>query len=188
MALCSVQNVKDFLKLEDTSRDTQIVALIPVAQSFIVDYCRRDFEKASVTEYYHGGVDRILIKRYPIASTPAPIVWQDWNRVYGTDTLIDVDDYFIDYDNGIFFFDYSLGKSYGSVKITYTGGYAAAAIPEYVKQACIELVARKVRIGAAGDTGVISKGMPGGTNVTFSMEDLLPETKSALDLFKREFF
>lgn len=184
MSLCSVQNVKDFLKLDDTSRDTQIVNLIPGAQSLIEEYCRRIFEKTQVTEYHHGGANRILIKRYPIVSNPAPIVWEDWDRGYGTDTIVDEDDYFIDYDNGIFFFDYSLEKGYGSIKITYTGGYTT--IPEAIKQACIELVARKIRIGPSGDTGVIGRGMPGGTNVTFSTEELLPETKLALDLFKRE--
>lgn len=184
MAICSTQSVKDFLKLDDTSRDTQIVTLIPAAQSFIEEYCRRVFEKAEVTEYHHGGSNRILIKRYPIVSTPAPIVWDDWDRDYETDDIVDADDYFVDYDNGIFFFDYELGKGYGSIKVKYTGGYTT--VPEAVRQACVELVARKIRAGAPGDTGVVSKGMPGGTSVTFSTDGLLPETKLALDLFKRE--
>jgi len=120
----------------------------------------------------------------PIATTPAPIVWDDWDRDYETDDIVDTDDYFVDYDNGIFFFDYNLEKGYGSIKIKYTGGYTT--IPEAIRQTCVELVARKVRIGPSGDTGVISKGMPTGTSVAFNMEDLLPETKLALDLFKRE--
>lgn len=184
MALTTKQDVKDFLVITDTGKDTIIEALILVVQSFIEEYCHRIFEKLAVTEYYHGGVDRICVKRPPIASSPAPVIYEDYSREYEADDIVDSDDYYIDYDTGIIYFDYNLEKGPGSIKITYTGGYTT--IPQAIKQACVELVARKVKLGATGDIGVVSKGTPGGINVTFSMAEILPETKEALDLFRLE--
>ena len=184
MALCTTQNVKDYINDTGTGRDTIIAALIPAAQSFIEEYCRRVFEKAQVTEYHHGGADRLFLKRFPIADTPAPVVYEDQDRVYSVDDIVDSEDYFIDNDNGIIFFDWSLQSGRGAIKIIYTGGYDT--IPQAVRQACVELVAKKVKTGGSGDIGVISRGMPGGTTVTFNVNELLPETKEALDLFVRE--
>jgi hypothetical protein len=186
MALCTVQNVKDFLKITDTDKDTLITSLIPAAQSLIEEYCNRLFEQGAETEYSNGGVDRICLKRYPlIVAEGTPLkVYEDGSRDYGEDTLVDSDDYHVDIDNGIILFDYLLEKSYGAVKVIYTGGYAT--VPSAVSQACVELVARKLKIGMSGDIGLISKGTPGGINISFSQADLIPEVKIVLDSFRSE--
>jgi hypothetical protein len=184
MALCVKQDVKDFLKIADTDKDTLITALIPAAQSLIEEYCNRAFEKGTATEYSNGGVDRICLKRYPliIASLTPLKVYEDGNRIYEENSLVDPEDYHIDVANGVIFFDYILEKTYGAIKITYTGGYTT--IPAAIKQVCVELVARKVKAGTSGDIGLMSKGTPGGVSIVFNQADLLPEAKIVLDTFR----
>lgn len=188
MALCVKDDVKTFLKIPviDIDKDALIIVLIPAAQSIIEEYCNRVFDKGTVTEYHHGGQDRLFLKRYPliVASQTPLTVYEDGNRVFGGDSLVDDADYYVDVGNGILCFDYELTKVYGGIKVCYTGGYET--IPGAIKQVCIEIVARKLKTGSTGDVGVASKGTPGGINVTFNLEDLLPEDKFVLNTFRRE--
>lgn len=188
MALATKDDVKIFLKIpaNDTDKDASITALIPAVQSTIEEYCNRAFDKGTVTEYHHGGQDRLFLKRYPIIIAPqTPLtVYEDGNRVFGENSLVDSDDYYVDVEDGIIYFDYMLEKTYGGIKVHYTGGYET--IPGAIKQACVEIVVRKLKTGSTGDVGVASKGTPGGINVTFNLEELLPEDKLVLDLFRRE--
>lgn len=186
MSLCTRQNVKDFLQLAntDTSKDDLIDLLIPAAQGFVEEYCKRIFEKQEYTEFYNGGVDRVFVKNPPIWATPAPVVYEDWEREFSEEDKVDSTDMSVDYDVGILYFDYELAKAYNSIKVVYTGGFPQ--IPAAVRQACVELVARKVRTSNTGDIGVSSKSTPAGAlNVNFDMSEILLETKKALDLYVR---
>ncbi len=187
MALCTKAEVKTYLAMEsdDVSKDVLIDALILAAQGFIEEYCNRIFDQASLTEYYKGGSNRIFIKRYPIDKTKTIQVWDSWDRVYATDDLIDSDDYYVDGDDGVIEFDYEVGGSPGSIKVTYTGGYAVADLPSAIKQACIELVARKVKEGPSGALGVPNRSIPEGGTVVFVTDDLLPQTKVVLNTYRR---
>lgn len=271
MALCTKEDVKTFLKIIDSDKDNQITALIPAVQSIISEYCNREFERKEVTEYHNGGVDRIGLKRYPVTITElTPFkVYEDGNREFEDDSLVDEDDYYVDIEDGIIYFDYFLEKTYGAIKITYTGGYTilttvmsinrarnnniatietngahglavgdevvisgiggvgyngiwlvasvpnithftyanvgsnevetvdtggtitgntpgSCPLPEAIKQACVEVVARKLKTGLSGDIGLIAKGSPGGMSITVNQADLLPEAKKILDAFRRE--
>lgn len=191
--LCTRDDVRVFLVIKDTdtTKDELIDMLITSAQAFIEGYTKRTFPAAAVaesfTEYHDGGSDRVVLNRFPIASTPAVKVYVDYLRVFGADCLIDSNYYYIDYDAGIIFVDYEFARVWGSVKVIYSTVAVAAtdAVPRDValaKQACVEIVARKVKTMAAGDFGVISRGMPGGTSVAFSQDEILPETLAMLNL------
>lgn len=185
MSYVTKEEIKSYLdfKAGDDDKDVLIDKLILSAESFIEDFCNRVFTKASVTEYHSGGSDRIFLKRFPIASTPAVQVWDSWDRTYGNGDLIDPDDYFVDTENGILMFDYPVGGSPGAVKVTYTGGYTT--IPHAIRQACIELAARKVKEGPSGGLGVPTRAIPEGGSVTFQIDDILPQTKIALLTFRK---
>jgi len=192
MALCEVGDVKVFLRISDEDKDDLIETLIPPAQAFIETFCGQNFTGISeVIEYFHGGTDRFILKQYPIIMDNEyydPLsVYLDTNREFGDETLVDSSDYFLDTDCGIIYFDYELGKTYGSLKVVYAAGYGenVEAIPVALKQVCIEMVARKLKIGTTGDVGLISKGTPGGISIVFSQADLLPEHKLILESFKR---
>jgi hypothetical protein len=191
--LCTRDVVWVFLMIKDTDilKDELIDMLITPAQAFIEGYCKRSFPAGAVAEsfieYHHGGSDKVILNRFPIASTPAVKLYVDFLREFGEDQLIDSDYYYIDYDAGIIFVDYEFARTWGSVKVVYSTVAVAAGAdaPRDValaKQACIEIVARKVKTMAAGDFGVVSRGMPGGTSVTFSEAEILPETLMMLDL------
>jgi uncharacterized phiE125 gp8 family phage protein len=192
MALCEVEDVKVFLRISDEDKDDLIETLIPPAQVFIETFCGQNFAGINeVIEYFHGGTDRFVLKQYPIIMDNEyydPLsVYLDTNRQFGDETLVDSSDYFLDTDCGIIYFDYELGKTYGSLKVVYAAGYGenVEAIPVALKQVCIEMVARKLKIGTTGDVGLISKGTPGGVSIVFSQADLLPEHKLILESFKR---
>jgi hypothetical protein len=193
MTLCTRDDVKLFLKKTDTESDELIDALIPAAQGFIEGYCRRDFEAEAVPadeiEYHDGGVNRIFLKQFPVNLTPTVKLYEDSDRVFGESTRVPDMDFYVDYDSGIIFVDYELELGWGAVKVIYkpkaistdqpTGEVAVA------KQACIEIVARKLKTGTSGDIGVASRTLAGGSTVTFSQVDILPETKIALDSIAR---
>jgi hypothetical protein len=183
MALCTKENVKSYLDLpaSDTDKDAEIERLIPLAKSFLEEYCNREFEAEAVTEYHYGGSRKIAVKKYPIDTTKTLQVWDDWQRVYGSDTLIDSDDYYVDAEMGIIEFDYPVGGFPGSVKVSYTGGDT----PGLIIQASIELVAIKIKEGVQGNLGVPNRSIPEAGGVSFVVEDILPQTKKALDLMRK---
>jgi hypothetical protein len=186
MAYCSADEVKVYadIKTTDTSKDDLIESLILACQSFIDEYCNRSFEKSSMTEYF-GDVlaSKLFLSKYPIDTKKSIKVWDSWDRGYADSDLVDSSDYFVDAENGIIKLDYEVGGSAGSVKVTYSAGYLA--IPSAINQACIELVARKLKEGPSGGLGVPSRALPGGGNVTFVIDALLPQTKIALDSFRK---
>lgn len=186
MGYCSAEEVKSYADINatDTSKDELIEMLITACQSFIDEYCGRSFEKTSVTEYFGDeATDRLFLSRYPVDTKKSVQVWDSWDRTYESTDLVDSSDYFVDADKGIIKLDYEVGGSPGSVKVVYTGGFLT--LPVAIKQACIELVTRKLKEGPSGGLGVPSRALPGGGNVTFVIDALLPQTKIALDLYKK---
>lgn len=190
MALCTDSEVKTFLGIKDTQKDDIIALLIPAAQNAIEEYCGAVFdtveEGGTVTEYHNGDTNRVLLKRYPLDSSVAPIVYEDADREFDAEDLVDSDDYYVDYDTGIIYFDFEAMKGWGAIKVTYTPKYPASGavsnIPSALKLACIKLVAWEMKRGV--DVGVTSRGMPGGTSVSFTADGIPKEIKDVLDLFK----
>jgi hypothetical protein len=166
MALCTKEDVKVFLKISDSDKDTLITILIPAAQGLIEEYCNRIFEKGGVTEYSNGGVDRICLKRYPVTITElTPLeVYEDGNREFEDDSLVDSTDYYVDTDKGIIYFDYLLEKTYGAIKITYTGGYTVPITVASVNRKRVSNVATIETNGVHGLTvgdNVLISGLSG---------------------------
>ena len=187
MAYCTLDEVKAYLDIKstETDKDDLIDTLIKSSQAFINEYCNRTFEKEALIEYHDGGSNKIFLNCYPIQTSPAIQVWDSWDRTYASGDLVDSNDYFIDYDQGIITFDYGVGGSPGAVKVSYTGGYKSYQLPTPIIQACIELVARKFKEGPSGGLGVPSRALPGGGNVTFVIDDLLPQTRIVLDSYRK---
>lgn len=183
MSLVSLEEVKTYMDLKDNdeSKDFIIRYLIPAAQAFMEQYCNRVFEKAEVTEYHSGGSQMIFLKKPPIDKTLSIAIYDDWQRVYGADTLLSSSDYFVDENTGIVSFDYPVGGTPGSIKAMYTGGYNP--IPMDLRTACIELVARKVKEGPGGNLGVPNRNIPDGGSVIFVIDNILPPTKVVLDRY-----
>jgi len=185
MAYCTKEQVKIYLdiKVIEEDKDVLISTLILSSQAFIDEYCGQSFEQSAETEYHNGGSSKIFLNRYPIATSPPVQVWDSWDRTYPTSDLIPASDYFIDYESGIISFDYEVGGSPGAVKVSYTGG--SATVPGPIEQACIEMVARKIKEGPSGGLGVPNRAIPGGGSVSYVIDALLPQTKVALDMYRK---
>jgi hypothetical protein len=184
MALLDKEDVKTYLKITTFDADSRISDLIPAVLTFVETYCKREFTQSAVVEYFHGPESSFLLSKYPVATTPALILYDDWSRVWAADTIVDTDDYSVDVDAGIVYVDYEIGQGKMTVKASYTAGYADSDFPADLKQACVELVARKLKEGE-GALGVPSRAIPAGGTVIFAIDDILPQTKVVLNLYKR---
>jgi len=92
------------------------------------------------TEYKDGGTSFITTDYWPIVSIAG--IYDDTDHLWGADTAIDSTEYYAgpeSDDNGVIFFESGNPvEGWKSVKVVYTGGYAAAAdIPGNLKTACL---------------------------------------------------
>lgn len=182
MAITTKEAIKKYLdNMTSIAYDDFFTDTISRAQSFLEYYCNRIFDQATITEKYNGGKSIINVARPPIDSVTAVQVWDDPDRDFADEDLVDTDDYAVDYTNGIIYFEYELGIGLQSVKVTYKGGFGT--IPGIAVQACIELVAKKYKDGAKGELGIASRGTPSG-DLVFAISELPLTTKLALDLLR----
>lgn len=156
MAITTVANCKAFRAIgaENTEHDAELERIIPAVQAFLEQECARQFDQATVTEYYHGagawdGCRRgavsawrnsLLVARPPIASVTN--IWDDPARAYGSTTLLAASSYVVeDAEAGLILLD-GIVFQYGlkNIKITYVGGYTSATMPRDLEQAAIEMV------------------------------------------------
>lgn len=63
MALTTLSNIKAMLNVTTTSQDAWLAALQAGAERNIKNYCKRDLEEATNTEYYSGSGQKVLVLR-----------------------------------------------------------------------------------------------------------------------------
>lgn len=69
MALTTAGNVKLILGITGTAQDAKIAILVDAADKAVKNYCKRDLESQSYTEYYTGsGTDRLPLNQYPVTA------------------------------------------------------------------------------------------------------------------------
>jgi hypothetical protein len=132
--------VKDYLGIEGTDADSLISELISEKTAFITNYCQRKFEQDEFTEYFDGGVQRILLKNYPVKEITSVSIDSDRIFYSGTET----EDYAIDLESGILTFDREIGKGAGVIEVVYIGGFES--VPQDIGLACKKLVASEYLI------------------------------------------
>lgn len=134
-SLTSLDEVKDFLKIQsddtDAQRDRTIVRAIVAATDAIEAYLGRKFKlKNDYVEYIDGtGSPSIFLSRYPVRSITS--LYDDTAGEFGSSTLIDASNYVIDEEEGIVrIYREQGGFSSGvhNVKVTYDGGYGFRVI------------------------------------------------------------
>ena len=157
--LCGLANVKIYLGVSETTYNYLLNLLIAAVSEATEKYCNREFASASHVEYHDGlGLDYIMVKNPPITAIAS--LYDDPNREYNADNLLDADDAYIYYGdegrvqlvNGRIFYDGSK-----NVKVTYTGGYSA--IPDDVEQAAIHLTAKLFNISRKRADGLASESL-----------------------------
>ncbi len=183
MAIITVEQVKNYLKINTTSDDVESIIdrLIDRVQKSFESYCNRNFESASYTEYYDGqGSNILVLKQLPI--TVIDSIYDSTTWIWDAGSLIDSASYRIMDNNSVVFKDTILGNSLQNVKITYTAGYSTSTMPKDIQQACIEETGRKYT--HRRDYDVTTKSLEDGS-VTYTEKGYLLETKRVLGYYRR---
>lgn len=69
MALTTAGNVKLILGITGTAQDAKLTLLVEAADKAIKNYCKRDLESQSYTEYYTGtGTAQLPLTQYPVTA------------------------------------------------------------------------------------------------------------------------
>lgn len=150
----TVNDVKAYaVSTAGNSLDDLIQSLITRESAFIQSWLNRDLLQETVTERYDGeGASLLPLNLWPITSVAQVVVddlvWTPASSAasigyrFSQRFLIGINQRF------------PIGMQ--NVVVTYTGGYLKAALPEPIKQACIELVALRLderkRLGQTGKT------------------------------------
>lgn len=200
-ALCSKEQVKDILNkgVADTGDDDRIIDLINAASKWIEDvHCDRKFSRQTHSNERHSGdgAKWLFLNHYPIISITS--LYDDTNRPpeWGSDTLIDSDDYEILAGiNGAILFHASYPSTgTANVKATYLAGYNRGAgpgedddaLPADLQRAAMMLVGQMFRNMKGGRGGLKQRSVEGGGSAVFFYEKLLtPYVKTVLDFYKR---
>jgi hypothetical protein len=154
--LIDVSAVKEFLGIDVNDHDDKIMPLCQSAQAEADKYCDRIFEGSTYIEYLDGnGIDIIQLRNVPIKSITS--IYDDLDRVYGADTLINASDYTFNTNTGVVTaIGFVFGDYPNNIKITYIGGYngigatSYTALPYDLKQALIYLASAMYLEGQAG--------------------------------------
>lgn len=180
-ALCSLQDVKDFLGPMGTAEPDESLfeSLINNVSVTFANYCGvEQFKTKNYIEYHDGAGSRYIFPRnVPVNSVDEINEDPDW--VWGSDTTIGEDDYRI-VDKHYIVCDVIFAIAEQSIKIEYNAGFAT--IPYDLKEACIEEVARKYK--HRKDLDVSSKSAQDGTT-SYITKDFLPSTKLILDKYRK---
>ena len=153
-----------------SGQDTTIERYINIASNMIEQYCRRKFQKATVTsEKYRAPNDtRLILKRTPLVSITSIVV--DGATVAAADYEIeDADKGFVWRDagcngDGMIAYDSAAGRldEYAEAEVvaTYVGGYVlpndtvgTKNMPVELEQACLHIVNALYRAKGADVTG-----------------------------------
>jgi len=191
--IATLADMKEELGIKDSQDDNLLTNLLEGLQGRIDDFLERTLLRGeNVSETLDGGVLSLALRRYPLETVSQ--IFIDEYQVFGTDTLLDTDDYRINYSRGRIV--YQSGSSewpegFQNIKVVYTGGYVAieedaqegqAALPESIKrafkmQASFEWRNRR-NMGQQSVSG-------NGVNIQLAPAKLLPEVQDALWSYKR---
>ena len=150
MALCSIENIETYLNSTisdsnpsyDSALEKQYQMIIDAVSKEIENICGRTFNETTYTEYHDGErsdriysyatIDEITLEQYPITSLTS---------VTYRDSVQDLDDVIIYYDEGTLAFDFIVSGRQ-TLKVVYSAGFNP--IPDDLNMICIEEVVRSV--------------------------------------------
>jgi len=194
--LCTLTDVKNRIGSEsgDTANDSVLNDLLRGVSASFDNYCNRIFllNSLAATEYYNGGGNVIVVKRYPIVSITSVTESADYD--WDNETALTANDgYHAIVDKGILrrlAADFYSGVD--TVRVVYTGGYVApgdtvgsgeTALPDELREAairqCVYEFQRKDQLGVTSVSAM-------GTSYTRPDSiEFLPSVKKVLNRYKR---
>jgi hypothetical protein len=185
--LATFADAKALFSYENTEQ-TAVEKLINFASAKIEVYTKRQLAARDSIFYLDGtGKDLIFLPEFPINSVAS--LYVDTLRAFGSDALIDADDYYIDAEAGtIQLYDDVFGSEgdVRVVKVTANVGYATThLLYPVLNLACLEYVDwLKSRYASSGQIG--KKGEYSADGLSVSWETDMPmHIKTALEGFVR---
>lgn len=183
MALPTLQNLKDYLKVETTAEDTALTGMLTRATGLVEQYLGRPITARSVTVTDRarpcGGVVKLLGFVCPIAASPDPIVTD------ADGATVDSTAYTVDRDTAVFYA--APGESFGNPPygLTFTAGLSARAdyatvVEPAVAQAILDVAADLWR----RRVGNVSQASSVGDSESYGADPLPARTKLMLDSFR----
>ncbi len=151
MALTTLAKLKSYLDISVATWDTVIGYIQGGAEKQVLNYCGKEIEQGTFTEYYDGGgFSRIVLKHRPVASITS--IHDDMGRDYAAATLVSSDNYTFYPDAGIVERDAgAFQDGIRNIKVIYVAGYST--VPADVELAVWKLAAahrNQMRQGADG--------------------------------------
>ena len=131
--------------LSDSSKDTFLEEIINSTYKVLEKHIGRQVLQATYTEYYDGDSSgRLILKKWPVISVTS--IHVDPEREFGSDDLMDADDYYLDTELGIVEVFQATGsgptsfpKGIKNVKAVYVAGFTS--IPADLAQVATEYAA-----------------------------------------------
>ena len=148
-ALCTVDQVKSYIGIEDNHKNDSIELYINAASEMINEYLGYDPETQTYTEEVYDGTGTkfLTLKARPI--TTLTEVQEDGDTVTITDFV--KRDWYIDGD------DYVFVSGNSNYKVTYIAGYSADDMPTSITLACVKIAAMMTKEdGRTGSLGTSS--------------------------------
>lgn len=188
MALIAASDIKTELGTSGTEWDTLLGVLANAVQSVFELKADCAIESAARTEYYDGGRDAIVLKHRPVASTPTPQVYEDSDWVWSAGDLLTInEDYRIDYESGIIYFESAVESGRQAIKVIYTAGYTSGTIPTGLKEVLVRQAAHWFLQAKNKEWAMSSVSLPGGAGTTSYADlegNLLPDFIMMVNLFR----
>ena len=148
MSLITKEDVKLELGIKDTENNDLIEAVAAGVESLYVELTgRSSLAKQALTEYYNAyeHTNTVVLKSYPVATSPAVQMWDDPDWNWTSDHLIPAEDYRVDYVDGIIYYNSYFHTGKQSIKVSYTAGYETTGsvnlIPAGTKQILVRQAA-----------------------------------------------
>lgn len=190
MSLTTTAKVKNFLGITTTTNDTQIGVLVDIVDKTIKNYCERNIELTTITNFQletDGVQDTFFLQERPITGI---------SGITNSGNTISSDEYELNALDGVIRFAYAPDESIQDLKVTYSGGYAT--VPADVEGVATMMVADLFRISGGGNasglgtgSGEIQSEKLGDYSVTYavdkdanSIDGILNKYKTILNCYK----
>jgi hypothetical protein len=183
MSLDTLANVKSRLGVTTSADDTLLGLLQDSADAAVANYCNRDFEGGTFTEYFPGGSEFVPLRNFTVATVTSVKV--DPAHAFGADTVVPATAYVVHSERGVI---QAVGGPFlpgdrrgmvnedvrgwaagpRAVQVVYTT--ATGQVPADVKEAYARLVGhwyRRVKTDAAANFQNVAQQKYGDTFVIF---------------------
>ncbi len=184
MSVITLANVKTQLDKSDTEHDTFLTDLIDDVISEAESDIGAKLEAVTAEVVYLNGGKRTLY--LPHLNISNVSVWQDSDREWADEDLLDSDYYSVYVERGKIQRNTSTAiftKGNKVVKVQYDGGYSSSTLPKDLKRALIKQIAFSFR--RRKDLGLQSVSYPDGSINRFATGEWLPEVEKVLERYRR---